>query len=146
MPSHRPPDRTRFVRFTRIWFLLLGAALAHAAGDGTKKIFNLAADTADRSIKAFSEQSGRGVIFVTDAVKGVRTNLLKGEFTPGEALETLLRGTGLVSSNDAETGAFAVRRATPEEAKNGQRVGQKTSCDRPRIPNFPTPSKIPQKT
>ena len=143
MPLHRPTGRARCVRFARIWFLLLGAAWAHAADDGTKKIFNLAADTAERSLKGFSEQSGRGVIFVTDAVKGVRTNLVKGDFTPGEALETLLRGTGLVSSSDAETGSFAVRRATPEKAKNGQRAAQKTTCDRPRIPNLLRLAKTP---
>lgn len=71
-----------------------------------------------RSLKVFSEQSGCGVIFVTDSVKGLRTNPVKGNFTPSEALDILLRNTGLVSSSDAATGAFAVRRADPEESKN----------------------------
>lgn len=106
------------MRFDRIWLLFLGITLAHAAGGGASKAFNVAADDAERSLKAFSEQSGCGMIFVTDAVKGLRTNLVRGNFTPGEALEILLRNTGLESSNDAATGAFAVRRANSDEAKN----------------------------
>ena len=112
--------------------MLMLAAMLPAADNGARKVFNLAADTAEKSLKAFSQQSGRGVLFVTDNVRGVRTNLVKGDLTPHEALEMLLRGTGLVGSNDAATGAFAVRRETPEEAKNGQRAAQKTSCDRPK--------------
>ena len=94
-------------------------------------VFDVAADRAERSLKVFSEQSGCGVIFVTDAVVGLRTNVVKGDFTPGEALKILLRNTGLVSSRDAETGAFAVRRSTPAESKNGHRAAQKRTCDRP---------------
>src|SRR5262245_58529389 len=97
------------------WMLPLSAV---ASDDNGKRAFNLVADTAERSLKAFSEQSGRGVIFVTDAVKGIRTNRVKGDFTPRQALEDLLRGTGLVWSNDVPTGAFAVRRQTPNDEKN----------------------------
>lgn len=108
----------RFVRLDRIWLLLFGFTLACAADEGAGKVFDVAADNAERSLKAFSEQAGCGVIFVTDAVKGLRTNPVKGNFTPSEALDILLRNTGLVSSSDAATGAFAVRRADPEKPKN----------------------------
>ncbi len=117
-PRYRPSALPRFVRLHRIWFFLFGFTLACAASEGAGRAFNVAADNAERSLKAFSEQSGRGVIFVTDAVTGLHTNLVQGHFTPSEALDILLHNTGLVSSSDAATGAFAVRRADPEEPKN----------------------------
>src|SRR5262245_60562976 len=76
--------------------LLVLTALAGAADDTGKRPFALPADSAERSLKVFSEQSGRGVIFLADIVKGVQTNRVAGEFTPAEALDALLRGTGLV--------------------------------------------------
>lgn len=121
----------RFACFPPVWMLLAGATLTYAAGDVTSRNFNVPADHAERSLKMFSEQSGRGVIFVTDAVRGLRTNSVKGQFTSAEALDLLLRNTGLVSSNDAATGAFAVRRANPDESKNVQRAARMTAGDRP---------------
>src|SRR5215207_9056897 len=98
---------------------LTGCTFAQAANEEGKRTFNLTADSAEKSLKVFSEQSGRGVIFLADAVKGVQTNRVAGEFTPREALDALLNGTGLVSARDAATGAFAVRRKTTPEPKNG---------------------------
>lgn len=121
----------RFACFRAVWILMVGATLGRAAGDVTSRAFDVPADQAERSLKAFSEQSGCGVIFVTDAVKGLRTNPVKGHFMPAQALDLLLRNTGLVSSSDAATGAFAVRRASPDESKNVQRAAQMTAGDRP---------------
>ena len=139
---HRPPGLMRLIRPDRLWLFLFGITLAHAAGEGGSKVFNVVADNAERSLKAFSEQAGCGVIFVTDAVKGLRTNPVKGNFTPSEALDILLHNTGLVGSSDAATGAFAVRRATPAEPKNVQRAAQMTAGDRPTRQNQPSISKI----
>ncbi|MEY4939697.1 MAG: hypothetical protein RIQ93_1432 [Verrucomicrobiota bacterium] len=111
--------------------LLVGATLARAGSDVARRAFDVPADHAERSLKAFSEQSGCGVIFVTDAVKGLRTNPVKGHFTPAEALDLLLRNTGLVGSSDAATAAFAVRRANPPESKNVLRAAQIMAGDRP---------------
>ena len=113
-----PCGLMRFLRLDRIWLPMLGLTLAHAADSSSSKSFHVAADEAERSLKVFSEQSGCGVIFVTDSVKVLRTNPVKGNLTPSEALDILLHNTGLVSSSDAATGAFAVRRADPEEPKN----------------------------
>jgi hypothetical protein len=112
-------------------FALALCALAHAARDDGKRIFSLGADSAEKSLKAFSEQSGSGVIFLAEVVKGVRTNRVAGEFTPREALEALLLGTGLMSTRDEATGAFAVRRANPIEPKNGSRAALNPNSDRP---------------
>ena len=112
-------------------FALALSSSARAADDEGKRTFHLAADSAEKSLKVFAEQSGRGVIFLAEVVKGVRTNRVVGELTPREALDALLRGTGLVNTHDAATGAFAVRRAIPPEPKNESRAALNPSSDRP---------------
>jgi hypothetical protein len=134
-PNRRVPDRRRALHCLWLGCALLAFTWLQGAEDGAKRPFNLTTDRAENSLKAFAEQSGRGVIFVTDAVRGVRTNPVQGDFTPGDALGTLLRGTGLVSSHDAKTGAFAVRREAPDESKNVHRAARKSASDRPKIPN-----------
>ncbi len=96
------------------------APLVRANDDTGKKSFNIPADSAERTLKSFSDQSGRGVVYVEDAVKGVQTNAVEGQFTPAEALDMLVKGTGLVVSYDATSGAFAVRKADPDP--NAQRA------------------------
>lgn len=58
------------------------------------------------------------MIFVTNAVQGVQTRAVAGELTVREAMDLLVAGTPLVVNQDAKTGAFAVRKETPAEAKN----------------------------
>ena len=101
------------------------------AADEGKRTFDLPAASAEKSLKAFSEQSGRGVMFLTDVVKGVQTNRVAGEHTPREALDAMLHGTGLVSTRDATTGAFAVRRPIPPEPKNDARAALNPNSGRP---------------
>jgi outer membrane receptor protein involved in Fe transport len=94
----------------------LVTATRGASGETTRH-FDLAADSADKSLKAFAAQSGSGVVFASDAVKGIRTNAVSGNLTPDEAISALLRGTILVSTYDAKAATFAVRPATREEPK-----------------------------
>lgn len=82
-----------------------------------KRSYQLPADEAANALKLFSQQSGAGVIAGTDVVKGVRTNAVQGELTASEALHRMLDGTGLVGSEDRESGTFAVRKAAEENGK-----------------------------
>lgn len=109
---------TGYTLLRRFWLLLASAAFVHAAAENDSRSFDIAADHAERALKLFSEQAGCGVIFVTDAVQGLKTNPVKGRFTRAEALAILLRDTGLVGSLDPETGAFAIRRTQPAAPKN----------------------------
>ena len=98
-------------------FLVAGAVLAflrdaRAADDAAKQTFDLRAGEAEQTLKQFSEQSGRQVIFPTDIVQGIRTRAVKGDYTVREALDRMLEGTGLIATQDETTGAFAVRRQT----------------------------------
>ena len=92
--------------------LILATAAASAAS-AAKHAFDLGGDTADRSIKLFSDQSGQQVIVPSTVVAGVRTNAVKGDYTAREALDRLLAGTGLVAAQDEKTGAFAVKKSPP---------------------------------
>ena len=88
---------------------LLGVpAVAQQAG--TRCSFSIPAQAAESALKVFSEQSGKGVIMNADTVDGIRTNRLKGAFTPLEALQRLLAGTGLIATPDEKSGAFVVHR------------------------------------
>jgi outer membrane receptor protein involved in Fe transport len=106
--------------------LLAGVAVLAAAGafaaEPVKKSFNVPADSAERALKRFAEQSGVDVVFPTDVVSGVRTNPVQGELTAREALDRLLAGTGLVATPDARSGTFAVKR-DPVPAKNAPHPG-----------------------
>jgi iron complex outermembrane recepter protein len=84
---------------------------AHAASPRLQ--FDLPAGEAEASLKHFSEESGQQVIFPTQLVRGVRTHAAEGRFTPDEALQEMLRGTGLTAVQDQRTGAYALRRLPP---------------------------------
>jgi iron complex outermembrane receptor protein len=109
--------------------LTLGALMiltAHAA-EPAKKNYDLPAGEAAVRLKQFSETSGRETLFAAEAVRGVRTAVVKGEFTPKEALDRMLDGTGLVAVQDEKTGALAVRR---DPGPNAPGAAQ-TNSDRP---------------
>lgn len=99
---------------------LVGAliAVAASAADAPKQRYDIPAGDAAAALKQFSAASGRETLFAADAVRGVRTAAVRGELTAQEAIAALLGGTGLVAETDAKTGAIAVRRDTPVEAKN----------------------------
>ncbi|MFO1451275.1 MAG: TonB-dependent receptor [Opitutaceae bacterium] len=95
--------------------LSLVPSLLRAADEPARHAFELSAGAAEPSLKRFSEQSGHQVLFPTDLVKNVRTNAVRGTLTAREALERLLADTGLSASQDAATGAFAIRSESKEK-------------------------------
>lgn len=103
--------------------------------DGTQRTYSLPAGNAGDVLKLFSQQSGKGVIANGDAVKGIKTNSVQGDFTATEALKLLLADTGLVATQDAKTGAFAVRRG--ESDPNAARAALQ-GLDRPGSPALNT--------
>lgn len=112
-----PPRRTNSVSCFRILtvarsalttfacLLVLPLVLAASAG---KKSFDIPAADAVSALRQFANQSGRQLIYAGDAVAGVRTTLVKGDFTPREALDCMLQDTGLAVKEDDKTGALAI--------------------------------------
>lgn len=102
---------------------VLGAALSvtcFALGaDVAKKPFDLPADVAARSLKAFAQQSGVEVLIRAELGREIRTQLVKGEFTPREALDRMLLHTGLTVKEDEQTGVMAIMAAGTATGGNG---------------------------
>lgn len=97
----------RYLRYGWMFAVWL-TGLLQAAGEETRR-FDLPADDAAAALRRFAEISGREILFSTDAVRGVRTNAVRGEFTEFAALAHMLVGTGLQEYQDVGSGAFAVR-------------------------------------
>ncbi len=126
MHLHLAPFRRRGVApsLRRLLGFIGALAVLSSAGraaDATRAAFDLPADLAEKSLKRFSEQAGREVLFASQVTRGVQANPVKGEMPPHEALDLLLANTGLIAVPDAKTGAFSVRKETPEEKNAGSR-------------------------
>ena len=127
LPFHTS-HRSRWLRFATHCLLTCLLWPAAAAADNGRKSFDIPTGTAGETLKQFARQAGREIVFAAEAVGSVNTNAVKGEFTPKEALDQLLAETGLVATQDAKTGAFAIRRGVSDP--NVPRVARKSS-DRP---------------
>ena len=119
-----PPRRSAWLdrlvrpaaRFALVAIFALLASGLSAADPAAKSSFNVPANDATVSLKAFAEQSGLEIIYPDDNVKGVRTNAVVGQFTPREAIDLLLSGTALTAT-EAKNGALAVNRISGPNAE-----------------------------
>jgi len=118
-------SRLGFLRSRRLPSLILQLALlavapcfAALASDARLIKFDLPQDTAEVSLKRFSLQANREVLFSASIAEGIRTNAVNGRMTSTEALNRLLDRTGLVAVADAKTGAFSVKKDEGAELKN----------------------------
>jgi iron complex outermembrane receptor protein len=103
--------------------LLCSAVLSSlVAQPAEKRPFNLPAEPAEKSLDAFSAQSGVGLVVNSTVLDGIQTNPVQGDFTPGDALRLMLANTGLAATRDEKSGAFVVRReeASPNGASRSQ--------------------------
>jgi iron complex outermembrane receptor protein len=110
----------RRVAWLAIVFIALARFLPFAgAAEAGQMSFDVPAGAANQTLKQFASQSGREIVFAPDSVNGVQTHAVQGNFTARQALDSMLTDTGLVASEDATTGALAVRPSVPAKpAKN----------------------------
>ncbi len=87
-------------------FLVLAAFAAE-----TPRRFDLPVGDAAQTLKRFATQAGSEIVFSPEQVSGVATRSVLGDFAPRAALDLMLADTGLTATQDAKTGAIAVRRA-----------------------------------
>jgi hypothetical protein len=118
-------------RFRRLLPFWLGLALVCTlcggvlAAENTRRTYELPGGDAATMLRELSAISGREILFAAEVVRGVRTNPLRGEFTPIEAVSRLLAGTVLSVVQDEKTGALAVRRQKhPPENPASPRSGR----------------------
>ncbi|MDP3070202.1 MAG: TonB-dependent receptor plug domain-containing protein [Opitutaceae bacterium] len=110
-----------------LWCCVLCRVAVFAAPDAPRS-FDVPPDTADKSLKRFSEQAGLEVIFSTRLTRDVKTKPVKGPMTAHQALDAMLADTGLIVIRDEKTGAFTVSRAasgnkTTPKADDGRQSG-----------------------
>ena len=84
-------------RYLTLTCLLLVTCQLHAAQVTNKSVinFNIPAQRADLSLIAFAEQSDQTLVFPFDEAKDKKANSLVGSYPIYDALERLLKGTGL---------------------------------------------------
>ncbi len=116
---------------------------ARAVAQTPKKSFDLPAGAAEKTLRLFSAQSGLPVLFPTEITKGVRTEAVRGDFPPREALDRMLAGTVLTAIREGKPDAFAIQRINDP---NAHRAAPATGGDRPTKQNEPPPSKNPPRT
>ncbi len=94
--------------------------------------FDVPAGEAAQTLKQFAAQAGREIVYADDAVGRVKTNAVQGELTPKEAIDRLLADTGLTATEDAKTGAWAVRKtASNPDGKKARAGGPVTASGHP---------------
>jgi iron complex outermembrane receptor protein len=108
-----------------VWLALATGGLfgATPAADHSRRTYELPAGEAATTLRQFSEISGREILFAAEIVRGVRTNAVRGEFTPLEAAKHMLAGTKLAATQDDKTGALAVHREKQPALPPPQRSG-----------------------
>lgn len=111
------PSTRRFATKIGLWLLSVVVCVLAQAAEVIRKSFDLPADTIERSLRRFAEQSQLEVLFPTDAVAGGRTQPVHGMLPPREALDRLLAGTAFVAYQEPRSGALTVirRRDAPGE-------------------------------
>ncbi len=65
------------------------------AEGGAKQPFDIAAGSLQSALQTFSKQVDLQIFYTSDVVAGLQTQGVKGLYTPQEALDALLAGTGL---------------------------------------------------
>lgn len=106
------------------------AASATAAAAEATRTFDIPAGDAAITLKAFSEQSGRSVLFSPDNVAGIATAKLSGTIAVQAALDRLLAGTPLYAVPTREPGGYAIKHEGLH-GPNGQGAAQPAMRDRP---------------
>jgi iron complex outermembrane receptor protein len=92
---------------------LCGAALAQ---DANKTIhFDIPAEDLGTALNQVAQQSQQEIVFNADLARGKRAPDLRGDFTPHQALERLLAGTGLVARTRSD-GSIVVEAGDKQSA------------------------------
>ncbi len=117
------PQTHTLLRAARLALACFALGWTASAAEAGRKAFDVPTGAAATTLKQFSTQAGGHLLYSADAVAGVTTNAVKGEFVPHEALDQMLEGTRLVGKRDAATGALSVtRRSTAASTGNGAPV------------------------
>jgi len=101
--------------------LCLAAVLVATLRAAAPRRFDIPAGAAEATLKTYRTQSGAEVVYAAEAVRGVRTNAVRGELSPRAALEALVAGTPL-ALGESPGGALALSRPPDPNAQRAAPV------------------------
>jgi outer membrane receptor protein involved in Fe transport len=120
---------------------MIAGVPAAGAAEAAKRVFDLPRGDAAHTLKNFAD-AGVPIVYLVDQVRGATTNAVRGEFTPREALQRMLAGSGLEATQDAATGAFVVSRQRRAEP-TGREVGSDSAPQpKPKSNTMKTPRSL----
>ncbi|MEZ0497317.1 TonB-dependent receptor domain-containing protein [Sphingomonas sp. IW22] len=93
------------------------------------RTFDVPAQPALRGIPTFAKQAGIQIVASGSAVRGKRTNAVRGSYSVEEALRRLLEGTGLKASPLGTNGIITIQGTGPGEAEDGSAPAGNESAD-----------------
>lgn len=73
--------------------------------------FNIPAQTLDKALMSLAKQSGERILFSTDLTEKIAAPAVKGNLSTREALNSLLKNSGLTLQGDAAQGYTVVKKA-----------------------------------
>jgi outer membrane receptor protein involved in Fe transport len=126
--ARRFPCWTRAARCGATLVALAAAAATLFGAEVVRQPFNVPGGLAEQALKAFAQQSGLEVLFVSENVASVRTNPVKGTLSAREAIDLMLADTRLTATQDARSGALRIQRMADPNAGRAAPVVQ---SDRP---------------
>jgi len=91
-------------------YLVSTGAVGLASAEESFRAFDIPAESAEKTLQQFAVQSGMEVLFSTKAASGIRTNAVKGQLAPAEAVKQMLSGTPLYIVNDSKNGVLRIAR------------------------------------
>lgn len=100
-------------------FVVITAALLSTQtwAAGSEVAFNIPAGPATATLRTFYLQSHVRVLYLSDALKGIETQAVIGEFAAPDALAKLLEGTGLTFDLEGDSAVISAVPAIPLAAK-----------------------------
>ncbi len=100
--------------------LAIALSLA-AAAQAQERAYSRPAEPLSARLREFARVSGEQIVFTDDLVRGKTAPALQGSFSPDEALDRILAGTGLVARRSESGTLMIVRADAPQDpaALNG---------------------------
>src|ERR1700684_1827635 len=85
---------------TYVKALFVVACIAGVSESALGEVFDIPAGSLNTALDAYSKQTGIPLIVSADMVRGVKTNGVKGNLSPNDALLRILAGTGFTPYRD----------------------------------------------
>lgn len=128
----RTADVDWILRSSRMLVCVVLVVVAAVAAQEPRWHFDLPAGDAAITLRQFAEVTGREILFAAEAVRGVQTAPVRGEFNATEALQRMLANTNLQAVTEQ---AIAVRRI-PASNGTGPTAGT-AGPSRSQLPDAP---------